>query len=219
MRLFCMRYRSWIQVCEEGESTVPTPRCTTHEEYARYLSEFFVRCPIQQQQKPVTQVVFPGVCAKVDGRCRFSHTQPSCVQSCRFFNHQCTTLGQFFADPVKPSENCLQQFPKSSDVCIPEDGGCAMRDPCVLYSDHCGGDYVCGSLADYGLFLTLAVPPCARPPRDFQQLPRPPPPGECVYQDGQCEWSGNHAIVSKCSLTDRLTFLFGYRVSFLACLW
>ena len=169
------------------------PRCTTHEEFE--FAQF--RCPQQQQQQRlvVAQAVFPGKCAMVNGRCSFSQTQPSCVQSCRYFGHECTTIDHFFADAVTPRQSCPPEFPSSSDVCIPEDGGCAFRNPCVIFQGHCGGEYMCGSLADYALFLTSALPPCAPPPPDplslnpVPRVPRPSPPGECLYQDGQCKWS------------------------------
>ena len=106
----------------------------------------------------------------VNGRCSFSQTQPSCVQSCRSFGHECTTIDHFLADPVTPRQSCHPGFPLSSDVCIPEDGGCAFRNPCVLFQGHCGGEYTCGSLADYAIFLTSALPPCAPPPPDLLSL-------------------------------------------------
>jgi hypothetical protein len=199
--------RSWIQVCEEGE---PTPRCTTHEEYAQF----------QQQQLVVAQAVFPGKCAMVNGRCSFSQTQPSCVQSCRYFGHECTTIDHFFADPVTPRQSCPPEFPSSSDVCIPEDGGCAFRNPCVLFQGHCGGEYMCGSLADYALFLTSALPPCAPPPPDplslnprVPRVPRPPPPGECLYQDGQCKWSECRTWLSACGISWNCGTAYEYELS------
>ena len=173
--------RSWTQVCENGESIEPTPRCTTHEEL------FFARRRCLQHQPILgTEGFYPGKCGIVNGRCSFSRTQPFCVQSCRFFNYQCTTVDELLAGPLE--RTCPSQFPASStDVCIPENGGCAFRNPCVTYRLHCFGPYRCGSLADYARFLTSSIPPCAFSP--FFRIPLLQP-GECLYQDGQCRWSG-----------------------------
>ncbi|CAI8033421.1 hypothetical protein GBAR_LOCUS18852, partial [Geodia barretti] len=137
--------------------------------------------------------------------------------SCRYFGHECSTIDHFFADPVTPRQSCPPGFPSSSDVCIPEDGGCAFRNPCVLFQGHCGGEYTCGSLADYAIFLTSALPPCAPPAplslNPVPRVPRPSPPGECIYQDGQCKWSRKLTLYPLLFSVTSSNF---FRVSYLA---
>ena len=142
-------------------------------------------CPLQQQQSNAP-TVSPSKCAMVGETCSFSETLPTCVQSCSRYTPMCTTLNEYFENLSETSLSCSGRW-LSTDVCVPEDEGCVWHNPCSVWQQHCSRVYTCGTRAAHAKFNTEAVPPCAPPL--YPIVPRPPP-GECLYLDGQCQWSG-----------------------------
>ena len=87
--------------------------------------------------------------------------------------------------------NCYPTYPtppSPSSICVPVDGvSCDWYNPCRKWQGWCNGEYQCGTEADYAQFLNGPQPLCVSPQPNTTE---PVPPGECVYQEGQCVWSG-----------------------------
>jgi hypothetical protein len=161
-----------------------------------------------QQRQPIDtpSIAVQDTCTVVNGECEFTTTQaPECVQSCEGFGHWCTTLEEYIADPVELAARCPTDFPVHKDVCIPQNGECEWHNPCVGYRGPCHSGYLCGTQAEYAEYLASALPPCAPPP--FPPVPTTPPPGECIYTEEGCQWSGECVAGCKGSLSLTINFL------------
>ena len=176
--VFCRR---WIVPCGGG-----IERCTTQEEYAAFVHGPQPGCPVFENPTPVLQ---EGTCALVDGECRFTTDEPTCVSwlpDCSSL-YTCTTEEDYFS---RPNTTCLP-FPLAThtSVCVPVDGECQQHNPCTIWQGHCGGEYMCGTQADFAYFNSNPIIPVCAAPDPLNPRPNPVPEGECVYHDGQCEWS------------------------------
>ena len=80
-------------------------------------------------------------------------------------------------------------LPPPDTICVPVNDSCEWRNPCRMWQGWCGGQYRCESVAQYATFINGPVPGCI-PPSPDANITEPVPAGECVYQDGECEWSG-----------------------------
>ena len=130
-----------------------------------------------------------GTCALFQENCTFSSVAPTCVSwlpNCRT-QYVCTTE-KVYVERTEETCSVLSLPPPTPDaVCVPVDDRCEWRDPCTTWQGFCGGDYMCGSQLEFAEFRRGPTPICAAPSPFV--LPDPIPPGECLYRDGQCEWS------------------------------
>ena len=160
--------------------------CTTQDEHVAFHFGRPPPCVFEENPSPTTP---EGTCALFDGECIFSTVAPTCVSwlpDCRT-RYACTTEDVYLA---RTEETCNFFFlppPTPDAVCVPVDDGCEWHDPCAIWQGFCGGDFVCGSQVEFAEFRYGPIPLCFPPPPFI--LPEAVPQGECLYRDGQCEWS------------------------------
>ena len=170
--------RSWIFPCGGG-----TEQCTTQDAYIAFRLGPQPQCPIEENPSPTTP---EGTCALFDGVCNISTVAPTCVSwlpDCST-QYACTTEEVYLAPTEDKCSGLFQPPPTPDAVCVPVDDGCEWHDPCTIWQGFCGGDYMCGSQVEFARFRRGPTPICAAP-----SLPEAVPQGECLYRDGQCEWS------------------------------
>ena len=176
--------RSWIFPCGNGAH-----QCSTQDQYYAFLFGPQPGCPSVQNS---TATPPPATtCGLHNNTCSFVAGDPICfswLHNCGF-QYSCTTQEEFTA---ATREEVVCSFPAApppspDSICIPVNGTCQRRQPCRVWQNWCGGDYVCGSEAQYAAFIHGPQPICAVPPPNATE---PVPAGECVYQNGLCEWSG-----------------------------
>ena len=147
-------------------------------------------CPVPEDQTPV------GECASLDGECTFTEAPvPSCVSwlpDCST-QYSCTTEADFEARSNETCPVLIIPPPTPDEVCVAQDGECKRYNPCAIWQGHCNGDYNCGSRLEHGYFLNGPIPGCLRPDPNNPR-PQPRPQGECLYRDGECEWSGKFTL-------------------------
>ena len=173
-----------IAIYIHRESSIPCepvdiPRCTTQQGYVESLTTL--------QECPIVPVFPEGTCALLDGDCQFSTEAPLCVswlQECT--QYSCTTVDDYSARLHYDVCPFVYTPPTPTQVCVPENDMCTWYDPCTVWQGHCNGDYVCETKVDYYHFLNGPSPACLAP---NATAPQPMPEGECLYRDGQCEWS------------------------------
>lgn len=155
--------------------------CGTQEDFAR--AELFRRpCPVTEEP------LISGQCGSIDGECVYNvNNNISCVSwrpSCSS-QYTCTTEQEYQA---RDNSTCFRiPAPTPDRVCVPQDGRCERYNPCTIWQGHCNGGYNCGSRLDYGRFIHGPIPFCL--PFNPNRV-TPQPQGECLYRDGQCQWSG-----------------------------
>ena len=180
--LIILQYCSeWTFPCDGGRQM-----CTTQEEYAFFLTRPPL-CPTFEDPTPETP---SGVCALVDGECTFTEdTVPSCVSwlsSGCDQEYSCTTELDFLARGNATCPTFNPPPPTPDQVCVSQSGECQRYNPCTIWRGHCLGPYNCGTFLELGEFQAGPIPICI-PPNIF--TPQHLPEGECLYRDGECEWS------------------------------
>ena len=163
---------------------------SAYEEYQNFLAVSFCLFYV-----PVSLAPSPGDCvfvpdSKGSGACQFVNPCVSTVVDCsNTLQYQCNASNS----SIEPSTECAgnPSPPPPAEPCSPDNGSCAFfPDYCVKWRGHCDSGYQCGTAVDHYKFLNGPQPLCA------SWTAVPPPPGECVYQEGECVWSSKPA----CSL-------------------
>ena len=130
-----------------------------------------------------------GVCTFINGSCKFVNP---CItwnsnKECYGTDYQCTDKEHYqhrnctFYEPPPPP-------PKAE--CLPINGTCQQYNPCRKWPGFCGGPYQCITDIQYYRYTHGPQPECPVP-----VPPRPNPPGECIYQHGQCVWSSKYFVL------------------------
>ena len=177
-------------LCCSG-STLPcnggVEACTTQEVYAAFQFGPPPQCP-----PPPVNGTSGRECASVNGECVFTDASvPSCVSwlpDCST-EYSCTTEADYEARTNETCSSFSVPPPTPDEVCVAQDGECRRYNPCTTWQSHCRGGYNCGSHVDFGEFLNGPIPGCV-PPDPFNPRPQPRPQGECLYRNGECQWSG-----------------------------
>ena len=184
--------RGWLAPCDGGH------KCTAQGEYIGYLSGPRPGCPILQDFN-FTQP--EGTCVLLNNECTFSTVAPTCVSwlpDCST-QYRCTTE-EVYSNRTTVESTCFRITPPTPDsVCVPVNDSCQWHNPCTIWKGFCEGDgYTCGSEVDFAAFINGPHPICAAPPvfppNPFEPviptpISQPAPVGECLYHNGQCEWS------------------------------
>lgn len=181
--------RSWTVPCENGSDY----QCLTQEQY--FISSLFgpePACPsVPTTPSPAT------TCGLHNNTCSFVEGDPICVSwlhNCDY-QYSCTTQEEFAAETATDDVPCsfpAAPPPSPDSICLPVNGTCEWRKPCRVWQNWCGGSYVCGNEAQYAAFIRGPQPICVSPAPNATQ---PVPAGECVYQNGLCEWSGETGVL------------------------
>ena len=121
----------------------------------------------------------PGVCTHINGSCQF-------VDPCVTWNKYC--YGADYQCTEQPRNSSCQYHPASpppppKEECLPINGSCQQYNPCRKWPGFCGGPYQCITDIQYYRYTHGPQPGCPEP------LHHPIPPGECIYQHGECVWS------------------------------
>ena len=132
----------------------------------------------------------PGVCTFINGSCKFVNP---CVtwnpnEDCYGTDYQCTDKEHYH------HHNCTYYEPRPpppKEECLPINGTCQQYNPCRVWPGFCGGPYQCITDIQYYRYTHEPQPECPVP-----VPPRPDPPGECIYQHGQCVWSSKFINLS-----------------------
>ena len=195
--LLLLTLREGLFPCGEGQST-----CLTQDDYAASTIGPQPGCPIIENPSPTPP---SGVCALLNNKCSFSDIAPTCVSWLRncASQYSCSTREEYEA---LSSQEILCSFfgfepPTPTTVCVPVNDSCERYDPCAIWQGHCFGEYMCGSEAEYAAFRHGPTPICAAPPAPLapvfgqpeptpEPVSLPMPEGECLYRDGECQWSG-----------------------------
>ena len=138
-----------------------------------------------------------GTCALANNTCRFVEEVPTCVSWLRDCDNEysCTSEEEY---EVATENETVCSFPASrppppNSVCVPVNNSCEWRNPCRMWPNWCGWEYLCGSEAQYAAFLHGPQPICRYPPSNASI-------GECVYQNNMCEWSGRTSACCACTM-------------------
>ena len=125
-----------------------------------------------------------GVCTFINGSCKFVNPCITWNKECYGTDYQCTDKEHYHY------QNCSYYHPPPppKEECLPINGTCQQYNPCRKWPGFCGGPYQCITDIQYYRYTHGPQPECPVP-----VPPRPNPPGECIYQHGQCVWS------SKCT--------------------
>ena len=165
-------------------------RCSSQNEYYSFIfTPQLTGCVINFTATPPPATT----CALANNTCTYVEGAPTCVswlRDCNSDDYSCATEAEYSIATENDETTC--SFPTSppptpNAICIPVNDTCEWYNPCRVWQNWCGGEYRCGSEAEFAIFLNGPQPICAFPPINATQ---PVPPGECVYQDGQCGWSG-----------------------------
>ena len=179
--------RSWPFLCVRDAQ-----QCTSQDDFYRLTSGFQPGCPSVAN---TTATPSPEAACTLDNdTCAFVEGAPTCVSWLRDCNieYSCTSEAEY--TPVPEDDENICSFPAlppptPNTICIPVNDTCEWHNPCRVWQNWCGSEYKCGSEAQYAAFIHGPQPLCAYPNPNM-----PGPVGECVYQDGQCEWSGKPNI-------------------------
>ena len=133
----------------------------------------------------------PGVCTLNNGSCQFVDPCATWNKQCFGTDYQCTTKEQY------QYHNCSSFYqpnpaPPPKEKCLAINGTCQQYNPCRKWAGFCNGPYQCITDVEYYQYTHGPQPGCPAP----QNTPQPPhiPPGECIYQNGQCVWSSKYII-------------------------
>lgn len=135
-----------------------------------------------------------GACTN-DSACNSSAQSPTCVSwlpHCDF-QYSCATEQEYLLSlSSNMTSFCpfpLPPPPTPTATCVPFNNTCQWYSPCHMWREVCSGEYYCGDIQEYVTFLSSSQPPkCAS--YDITESTSVPP-GVCLYNNGQCEWSGN----------------------------
>lgn len=184
-------FRTWMLPC--GDTSY---RCTSQEVYYNFIFGPPLGCPITFNS--TTPAPPTNTCSSSNENCGFMEDVPTCVSwlpNCSY-QYSCTTADEMLAATENSTTNCNAAYftpPTPASVCTPIDNTCQWRNPCRVWQSSCGDQYICGNEAQYASFVYGPHPICAHPSPNATQ---PVPAGECIYQDGQCEWSGMYVYYS-----------------------
>ena len=178
--------RSWLSNCSG------TYLCTSLFEYYAYTSPQFL-CPPMANS---TATAPTEVCSAVNGSsCSYmTEVPPTCVSwfpTCGY-EYSCATMAEYTTavstNSTNATTNCLfpvTNYPPPIGTCVPMNGSCGWHVPCYMWRQHCSSDYVCGTVDQYAAFYYGPQPICIG-----NSTENVPAPGVCLYQNGQCKWSG-----------------------------
>ena len=134
----------------------------------------------------------PGVCTLNNGSCQFVDPCATWNKQCFGTDYQCTTKEQY------QYHNCSSFYqpnpaPPPKEKCLAINGTCQQYNPCRKWAGFCNGPYQCITDVQYYQYTHGPQPGCPAP----QNTPQQPhiPPGECIYQNGQCVWSSKYYIL------------------------
>ena len=129
----------------------------------------------------------PGVCTFINGSCKFVNPCVTWNKECYGTDYQCTDKEHY------NFQNCTFRPPPPppKEECLPINGTCQQYNPCRMWPGFCGSPYQCITDIQYYRYTHGPQPICPLP----WPKPRPNPPGECIYQNGQCIWSSKHQIL------------------------
>ena len=183
-----IRFRSWIFPCENG-----VYQCTTQDQFYSFTFGFQLGCPNVFNSTATPPPATTCTLEEYDETCSFVAGAPTCVSWLRgcSLQYSCTTEEEY-STVTEEEGDMVCSFPalappSPDSICIPVNDTCQWHNPCRVWQNWCGGDYICGSEAQYAAFIHGPQPICLPPPENATE---PVPEGECVYQSGQCEWSG-----------------------------
>lgn len=165
-------------------------RCTSQEAYYNFIFGPPLGCPITFNSTTVAPPT--ASCSIANNSCGFMEDAALCVSwlpSCSY-QYICTTADEMMVATENSTDICNTVYmspPTPASVCTPINNTCEWRNPCRAWLSSCGERYVCGDETQYASFLYGPHPICANLPPNATL---PVPAGECIYQDGQCEWSG-----------------------------
>lgn len=187
-------------------------QCTSQEAYYNFIFGPPLGCPITFNSTTVAPPT--ASCSIANNTCGFMEDAALCVSwlpNCSY-QYSCTTADEMMEATADSTDTCNGVYmspPTPASVCTPINNTCEWRNPCRAWQSSCGERYVCGDEAQYAGFLYGPHPICANIPN----ATLPVPAGECIYQDGQCEWSGTLVYYSLVHIWDFIVLLYVYKSS------
>lgn len=177
-----LSFREWLQPCLNGRWV-----CTSEYTYQRSLHSLQPGCPASEDVPTPP----PGLqCRVINDTCQYTDSDLECatwVPDCQF-SYTCGSVQE--RDQASNQTNCGhligQTLPLPDTQCLPINNTCQWYNPCYYWRGYCGGTYQCGNANEYYSFEFGPHPLCAPPPEGWGEVV---PPGECVIQHQQCEWS------------------------------
>lgn len=165
--------RAWLDSCQNGLYV-----CTTEE-------QFLIDSAACQSNITNPDFSSPEGCMLVNGSCQFTSSGPTCAtwQVDCTSEYACGTLQQYESTIRCPY--LLGTPPQPEKMCTPLEERCNWFQPCRSWQSYCNGEYVCGTLSEYWMFMNSPRPACSGTSANIFRIP----PGRCIVQDGQCAWS------------------------------
>ena len=165
-----------------------THTCGTPDEYQGFLDtqDTFCFYNIPEYLSPVS-----GVCMNTTNGCQFVNPCVTWNKGCNGLDYQCTSQDKYDEYLLTNEADCIPyaKVPPPDKQCILINDTCQWYSACMKWPGHCNTGYICGDEVDYYKFPHGPQPLCAIYP-----YPPPPPSGECIYQQGNCTWSGENVI-------------------------
>lgn len=179
-----IRCESWWNECQgEFECTKPL-----HFQGTTMSGGCLYRIPQSLSRAPgeCVFVANPHDNSSGSGECKFVNPCVARLQSCSTSEYECVAINS-----TKSIPNCSSiaiSPPPPDRPCVSVNGSCTFSaHQCVKWRGFCNAGYKCGTAVDQFKFAHGPQPMCAPPPPG--SLP-PLPPGECIFQNGHCVWSG-----------------------------
>ena len=142
--------------------------------------------PSDLAPSPGDCVFVPDPVSNESGECQFVNPCAATPTSCYGAQYQCTAVDSSY-EPPQCFINPFGSAPPPTQPCAPVNGSCEFfPDYCIKWPGFCNHGYECGTAVDHFKHFTGPQPLCYVPPGS---LP-PAPSGECIYQSGECVWSG-----------------------------
>ena len=142
--------------------------------------------PLGLAPSPGECVFVPDPLSSESAGCQFVNPCAATLTSCSDTQYQCTAVNESGVDP--PQCVGAKSPPPPTQPCAPgNNGSCEFfQGYCSSWPGHCNSGYQCGTTVDLFKFITGPQPDCSVP---SGAVP-PVQPGECIYQLGECIWSG-----------------------------